>query len=81
MATAQKVFVIGLDCAAPELVFEQWLADLPNLARLMQQGSYGTLESILPPITVPAWMSMMTSKDPGYPGHLWLPQSWQPCLS
>lgn len=61
----QKVFVIGLDCAAPELVFDNWVADLPNLARLMRQGVYGTLQSITPPITVPAWMSMMTSKDPG----------------
>jgi len=24
-----KVMVIGLDCAAPELVFDRWRADLP----------------------------------------------------
>ena len=62
---AHKVFVIGLDCAAPELVFDNWRADLPNLTRLINQGSHGVLKSITPPITVPAWMSMMTSKDPG----------------
>jgi predicted AlkP superfamily phosphohydrolase/phosphomutase len=60
-----KVCIIGLDCAAPELVFDRWRADLPNLDRLMRTGVYGTLESTIPPITVPAWMSMMTGKDPG----------------
>ncbi|TKJ31869.1 MAG: phosphodiesterase [Chloroflexi bacterium B3_Chlor] len=61
----RKVLVIGLDCATPQLVFDQWRDDLPNLRRLMQGGVYGELESTIPPITVPAWMSMMTSKDPG----------------
>jgi predicted AlkP superfamily phosphohydrolase/phosphomutase len=61
----QKVCVIGLDCAAPELVFDLWQDILPNLRRLMQRGIYGPLESVTPPITVPAWMCMMTGKDPG----------------
>src|SRR5258706_3742011 len=60
-----KVCVIGLDCAPPELVFDKWRDDLPNLRRLMDSGIYGPLESTIPPITVPAWMSMMTGKDPG----------------
>jgi predicted AlkP superfamily phosphohydrolase/phosphomutase len=58
-----KIFVAGLDCAAPELVFRQ--PGLPNLKALMGQGCYGRLESIVPPITVPAWMCMATSQDPG----------------
>ncbi|MCS6804445.1 MAG: alkaline phosphatase family protein [Acidobacteriota bacterium] len=64
----KKVLVIGLDCAAPQLVFDQWNEDLPNLRRLMAAGVYGELESTIPPITCPAWMSMMTSKDPGQLG-------------
>ena len=60
-----KVCVIGLDCAAPELVFDLWADRLPNLRRIMAQGVYGPLESTTPPITVPAWMCMMTGKDPG----------------
>ncbi len=60
-----KVCLIGLDCAAPELVFERWRDDLPNLDRLMRQGVWGPLESTIPPITVPAWMCMMTGRDPG----------------
>lgn len=64
----RKVMVIGLDCAEPSLVFEQWRHDLPNLSRLMEAGSYGRLESIIPCITVPAWACMMSSKDPGQLG-------------
>lgn len=63
-----KVFILGLDCAPPELVFRRWKDDLPNLSRLMDQGMYGPLKSTIPPITCPAWMSMVTSKDPGQLG-------------
>jgi len=31
----------------------------------MEVGAYGRLESVVPPITVPAWMCMATSQDPG----------------
>ncbi len=58
----EKIFIIGLDCAPPELVFDQF--DLPNLQGLMD-GAYGELTSTIPPITCPAWMSMMTGKNPG----------------
>ena len=67
-AGQRKVFVIGLDCADPKLVFELWRDELPNLRRLMEGGLYGDLESSHPPITVPAWTSMLTSKDPGQLG-------------
>jgi predicted AlkP superfamily phosphohydrolase/phosphomutase len=58
-----KILVLGLDCAAPELLFGY--EDLPNIRRLMESGAYGRLESVIPPITVPAWMCMTTSQDPG----------------
>jgi len=60
-----KVAVLGLDCAAPQLVFDQWREELPNLRQLMDAGRYGPLESTHPPITVPAWACMMSSRDPG----------------
>ena len=61
----KRVLIIGWDCAAPELVFEAFKDDMPNTRRLMAAGTYGELESTIPPITVPAWMCMMTSRDPG----------------
>jgi predicted AlkP superfamily phosphohydrolase/phosphomutase len=64
----KRVFLIGLDCAAPTLVFERWQNELPTLSHLMNQGAYGLLRSSHPPITVPAWSSMFSSKDPGQLG-------------
>src|SRR5579884_2722068 len=60
---AMKILVIGLDCAAPELLFGD--ERLTSIRRLMEWGCYGRLESVIPPITVPAWMCMSTSQDPG----------------
>jgi predicted AlkP superfamily phosphohydrolase/phosphomutase len=62
---SRKVAVIGLDCADPGLVFNRWLGELPNLHRLAGGGTWGPLRSIDPPITVPAWSCMLTSRDPG----------------
>jgi predicted AlkP superfamily phosphohydrolase/phosphomutase len=64
----RKVFVVGLDCAEPTLVFERWRDLLPNFRRLMEGGVYGPLTSTIPAITVPAWASMMSSQDPGQLG-------------
>jgi predicted AlkP superfamily phosphohydrolase/phosphomutase len=61
----RKVMVIGLDCAPPEHIFDEYKDEIPNLAKLVDNGMFGPLESITPPITVPAWACMMTSKDPG----------------
>jgi predicted AlkP superfamily phosphohydrolase/phosphomutase len=58
-----KICVLGLDCAAPEVIFND--ERLVNIRRLMDLGLYGTLQSVVPPITVPAWMCMSTSQDPG----------------
>jgi predicted AlkP superfamily phosphohydrolase/phosphomutase len=63
-----KVAIIGLDCAAPDLVFERYRGQLPNLSRLMDGGCWGRLLSSNPPITVPAWACMMSSQDPGQLG-------------
>jgi predicted AlkP superfamily phosphohydrolase/phosphomutase len=61
----RKVLVIGLDCCEPSLVFDKWRDQLPTLRRLMEKGAYGPLTSCIPCITVPAWSSMLSSKDPG----------------
>lgn len=68
MSQRKKVLVIGLDCVEPALVFEQWRDELPNFRRVMDGGVWGRLESCIPAITVPAWSSMMSSRDPGVLG-------------
>ncbi len=64
----QRVLVIGLDCASPELIFDQFKADLPTFAQLAASGTWGELASSIPCITVPAWASMTSSRDPGVLG-------------
>lgn len=63
-----RVLVLGLDCASPDLIFNQFNADLPTFRRLMSMGTWGELESSIPCITVPAWSSMLSSRDPGVLG-------------
>jgi predicted AlkP superfamily phosphohydrolase/phosphomutase len=69
MKKVPRVVVIGLD-AATWTVIRPWMAEghLPNLTRLMKAGVSDRLESILPPITPPAWTSFMTGKNPGKHG-------------
>ncbi|MFA6450783.1 MAG: alkaline phosphatase family protein [bacterium] len=64
-AKKKKLLVIGLDCATPQLVFERFLPELPNIKKLMDAGTYGEMKSSIPPITIPAWMCMMSGKSPG----------------
>jgi predicted AlkP superfamily phosphohydrolase/phosphomutase len=58
-----KILIAGLDGATPELLLGD--EELPNLRRLMEAGCYGPLESVVPPLTVPAWMCLATGRDPG----------------
>jgi len=64
-----KAVIIGLDAATWTLI-HPWIAEggMPNLAKLMKAGVSGTLQSVLPPITPPAWTSFMTGKNPGKHG-------------
>jgi predicted AlkP superfamily phosphohydrolase/phosphomutase len=64
----KKLLVLGMDCMTPQLVFDEWKDDLPTIKGIMESGTHRPLFSTIPPITVPAWMSMMTSKDGGQLG-------------
>lgn len=61
-----RVLVVGLDGATFDII-EPLLKDgeLPNLGTLIDEGSSGILESTIPPVTIPAWVSMLTGKNPG----------------
>ena len=41
---------------------------MPNLARALERGRHGRLQSCLPPYSSPAWMSISTGKNPGSHG-------------
>ena len=60
-----KLVIIGLDCATPKTLFEDFLDDCPNLKKMVDQGIHGKLRTCDPPITIPAWMVMSTGKKAG----------------
>ncbi|MBM3302094.1 MAG: alkaline phosphatase family protein, partial [Deltaproteobacteria bacterium] len=64
-ATSRRVLVLGLDCVPPAIAFGHIGRSLPNLRRLMEYGVWGHLRSTDPPVTLPAWTSITTGKDPG----------------
>ncbi len=62
-----KVIVIGLDGADFDLITE--LKDkLPNLKRIIENGTFCKLNSTIPNISPTAWVSFMTGKNPGKHG-------------
>jgi predicted AlkP superfamily phosphohydrolase/phosphomutase len=66
---SHKLLVIGLDGASFN-VLDPLIGKgyLPNIARLIAEGSRANLETTFPPITAVAWSSFMTGKNPGKHG-------------
>lgn len=64
-----KLLVIGVDGATFDVIKPLVEAgQLPNIARLIQNGVHGNLESTIPPITGPAWTTFQTGANPGKHG-------------
>ncbi len=64
-----KTILIGLD-GATFTVLDPLMADgvMPFLRDLVAEGVRATLRSVVPPLTPPAWTSLMTGKRPGEHG-------------
>jgi predicted AlkP superfamily phosphohydrolase/phosphomutase len=64
-----QVPILGLDGATCDLI-KPWVAtgQLPTFKHLMDTGTQASLESIIPPITPPAWTSFMSGMNPGKHG-------------
>ncbi|AGN00963.1 hypothetical protein L593_05070 [Salinarchaeum sp. Harcht-Bsk1] len=62
---AERAFVLGLD-GVPWDLLSEWAADgdLPNVARLIEEGAAGPLESTTPATTPLAWPSIATGVGP-----------------
>jgi predicted AlkP superfamily phosphohydrolase/phosphomutase len=58
-----RLLIIGLDSMPSDLLNNH--QDLPNIKMMIENGFSAILKSCEPPITIPAWMVMMTSKNPG----------------
>lgn len=64
----RPIVVIGLDCATPQLFFDDLAAEMPTVSALRDAAAWGPLRSVDPPITVPAWACMMSGLTPGQLG-------------
>ncbi len=65
MGAINRVLLVGLDSVPPELAFGALEGEMPTLTQLRREGAWGPLESVIPPITVPAWACMLTGRTPG----------------
>jgi len=65
----KRVVVIGLD-GTPWCLIKPWAdeGELPTIKRLMENGVWGDLETVVPPLSAPAWVSFGTGKNPGNHG-------------
>jgi predicted AlkP superfamily phosphohydrolase/phosphomutase len=64
-----KVLLIGLDGATFSVLdplVERGV--MPFVGRLMAEGARARLRTIVPPLTPPAWTSLMTGRSPGHHG-------------
>src|SRR5262249_60803779 len=67
-AVEERVVLRGLDGGVPSLL-RPLMADVcPNLARMAGEGAWGTLHSVVPPLSPPAWVTLMTGMNPGKHG-------------
>jgi len=64
-----KIVVLGIDGGTWDLILP-WAEQgrLPHFAMLLKEGTWGTLQSTIPPVTAPAWTSFLTGKNPGQHG-------------
>ncbi|MGD2158282.1 MAG: alkaline phosphatase family protein [Anaerolineales bacterium] len=60
---SKRIIIIGLDGASPNLI-NNWQNDLPNLSGLIDNGTSGILESVIPPRSIPAWYCFATGMNP-----------------
>lgn len=64
-----KVILVGIDGASWNLILP-WVkkGELPGFNKIIKRGCQGVLESLIPPISPPAWTSIFTGVNPSKHG-------------
>jgi predicted AlkP superfamily phosphohydrolase/phosphomutase len=68
LLSQRKMVVFGLDCADAQVVFDTLSDSVPMCRSLSDKGFAAVMRSTDPPLTIPAWTTMTTGKDPGQLG-------------
>lgn len=63
--------VIGLDGLDP-ILLSAWIDELPTFRLMINEGTFGHMRSTIPPLTIPAWATMLTGKRPAKLGNFGL---------
>ncbi|HTT61910.1 MAG TPA: alkaline phosphatase family protein, partial [Bryobacteraceae bacterium] len=66
-AHGRQTIVLGVDAMDPGFLERHW-SDLPNLARLRDQGGFRRLATTMPPQSPVAWSTFITGLDPAQHG-------------
>jgi predicted AlkP superfamily phosphohydrolase/phosphomutase len=68
-AACSRVLVVGWDGATFDLI-GPWVEQghMPNTAKLLQNGGWRRLQSVIPTLSPPAWTSFISGKNPGRHG-------------
>lgn len=67
----RKVFILGLDGATFDIINKMLKGgELPNIRKIMNNGTHGALNSTVLHHSPPAWTSFSTGRDPGKHGIL-----------
>src|SRR3989304_4906039 len=64
-----RLILIGMDWGTFKII-DPLIKEgkLPNLQHLIREGTRAVLKSTIPPLTPPAWVSLMTGVNPGKHG-------------
>ncbi len=65
--TEKRFVILGFDGVDPRLV-KSWWEDLPNLRALSEEGTFSTLQTVVPAESPVSWSSFAVGGDPGRHG-------------
>lgn len=72
MSDIRKTIALGLDGATWRILDPLIRGSkLPSLKRITDEGVYADMQSVIPPVTCPAWKCYSTGKNPGKLGVFW----------
>jgi predicted AlkP superfamily phosphohydrolase/phosphomutase len=69
IGTQPRLVILGLDGASWDII-NPMMAEgkLPAIQGVVDEGQSGVLKSVIPPVTAPAWATMLTGVNPGEHG-------------